>query len=94
MSDYHDKVIQELQTKLDKYKWIKCSDRLPERGQRVLVVRYTGYLSKTPHIQIGVWDDYLTGELLCFSENGYVMPTQPILWKSLPIAPGYDAVKE
>ena len=74
-------------------KWIRCSERKPERGRRVLVACYTGLIQNEAYIRIGVYDDYLTGELLCFSENGYVMPTQPLLWRDLPDAPSYEAVK-
>ena len=74
-------------------KWIKCSERKPEIGKRVLVVEYGGLIKDKPFIRIGVFDDYHTGEVLCFTENGYVMPTQPELWKHLPVAPSYEAVK-
>lgn len=74
-------------------KWIKCSERKPDRGARVLVASYTGLIQNEAYIRIGVFDDYITGELLCFTENGYIMPTQPVLWKQLPVAPSWDAVK-
>ena len=74
-------------------KWIKCSERKPERGRRVLVCSYIGILKKEPFISIGTYDDYITGELLCFTVGGHIMPEQPLLWKPLPVAPSYEAVK-
>lgn len=77
--------------------WIKCSERKPEIGKRVLVCSYIGILKKEPFIGIGTYDDYITGEALCFScfsSGGHIMSDQPVLWKPLPTAPPWDAVKE
>ena len=74
--------------------WIKCSERKPEKGRHVLVCSYIGILKKEPFISVGFYDDYLTGELLCYSVGGHVMCDQPVLWRDFPDAPPYDSVKE
>lgn len=109
-------------------KWIKCSERLPEQGQRVLCVSYgTDVLTgedqkridvpprhadetkreyslrcikayaplfemlkyKIKHIEIGFIDD---NGFWC-DDMGFPLTNKPLVWKSLPVAPSYEAVK-
>lgn len=74
--------------------WVSCGYRLPEIGERVLVVSYTGVNRDKPFVRIGIFEDYHTGEVLCFSEDGYVMPTQPVYWRHIPRPPTSEQAKE
>lgn len=81
MSDYHDKVIQELQTELDKYKWVSVKDRMPKKGERVLLY------SKNTDFEIGTsYDNYIVLDDGCPMSLSYLIGINAH-WMPLPEPP-------
>jgi hypothetical protein len=88
-------------------KWIKCSERLPEKNRRVIcgiygtdIIRVAGgetledaverTMREVRCAEIGFVDE----KGYWCNDDGFPMVVKPLIWKSLPILPSYEAVKD